>query len=787
MTLRPRDFPAAAWEPRYALAWAILACALATLALAYPALGGGFLVSPMSDQYIGGYPVREFAASSLRAGAGFPQWNPYLYGGLPYIAAMHGDIFYPTFLLRLLMPVDAAMTWSFILHIFLAGVFTFVFLRSWGLGFAAALVGGLAYQMSGPIASYVAPGHDGKLYVSALLPLALFLLVRGVRDGRLWAFGLFAITIGLGVLSPHPQLLQYLLLTCGAFALYLARSGQGSERLDGRTQLRRLGLALGGVVLGFLMGAVQYYPVLQYIEWSPRSGGRGYDYATSFSMPLSELLNMYLPQFTGILDRYWGHNGIHFHSEYLGAAVLVLAGAAFGGLERRGFRRFWLGALVVSVLWALGGSTPFYQLIYVLVPGSKFFRAPSTILYVVAFSTAVLAALGAERALARQLSPRYLAGWGIVALVVALLATTGGLTSLAASIADPQLYSVVQSNHSAVVGGAWRSLVFVGLAVGLLLAVRRGRLSAPLATAGLLVILTLDLWSVLRMYWLFSPPASELYASDPTLDYVRAQPEPGRVLAIPLSNEIAPHDPFVTGDAPMVHDIRLVTGYHGNEIGRYQRLVRTEGALQNQNFYALTNARYLLTNAEVPELERLVGPVRNAAGTQVWLYRLPGDNPPAWVTPLIVKADDESVLATVLDPRFDLRTAALFDSGAAVRAPAAVQALPAPLTGTRVSVTRYEPGQIDLTISGPVPDGAALVVSENYYPGWRATVNGAAAPVGRADFTFIGVPIGPGARTIQLRFTDESFRTGAIVTLLAVGTAVLLSLGGLLADRRRRG
>jgi hypothetical protein len=268
---------------------------------------------------------------------------------------------------------------------------------------------------------------------------------------------------------------------------------------------------------------------------------------------------------------------------------------------------------------------------------------------------------------------------------------------------------------------------------------------------------------------------------------VRAQPEPGRVLAIPLSNEIAPHDPFVTGDAPMVHDIRLVTGYHGNEIGRYQRLVRTEGALQNQNFYALTNARYLLTNAEVPELERLVGPVRNAAGTQVWLYRLPGDNPPAWVTPLIVKADDESVLATVLDPRFDLRTAALFDSEAAVRAPAAVQALPAPLTGTRVSVTRYEPGQIDLTISGPVPDGAALVVSENYYPGWRATVNGAAAPVGRADFTFIGVPIGPGARTIQLRFTDESFRTGAIVTLLAVGTAVLLSLGGLLADRRRRG
>ena len=787
MTQRPRDLTVPAWEPRHAGAWAALACAIATLVLAYPALGGGFLVSPISDQYIGGFPVREFAAASLKAGNGFPHWNPYLFGGLPYVAAMHGDIFYPTFLLRLFLPVDVAMTWSFVLHVFLAGFFTFVFLRGWGLGFAPGLLGGLAYQLSGPIASYVAPGHDGKLYVSALLPLGLYLVVRAVRDGRPWAYGLFAIVIGLAVLSPHPQLLQYMLLTTGAFALYVARAGGEGGRLAPRAAAQRLALALLAVGIGFLMGAAQYYPVLQYIEWSPRSGGRGYDYATSFSMPLSELVNTYLPQFTGILDRYWGRNGIHFHSEYLGAAALLLAGAAFGGTERRGFRRFWLGALVVSTLWALGGSTPFYHIVYALVPGSKFFRAPSTILYVVAFSTAVLAALGAERALSRQVSVRYLAGWGIAAVVVALLATTGALTSLAASMADPQLYGFVQANGPAVVGGAWRSLLFVAAAAAIVFALRAGRLGARTATLALAALLVVDFWTILRMYWIFSPPASELYAADPTLEYVRAQREPGRVLAVPLSNELAPHDPFVTGDAPMYHDVRLVTGYHGNEIGRYQRLVRTEGALQNPNFYALTNARYLLTNAEIPDFQRLVGPVRNAAGTQVWLYRLPGDNPAAWVTPVRVKADDESVLTTILNPRFDLRTAALFDSAAAVEAPSAIQAIPAPLEGTTVAVTRFEPGAIDLAISGPVPEGAALVVSENYYPGWRASVNGAPATVARADFTLIGVPLPAGARTVELRFTDASVRTGGIITLLAVAAAGLLALGGWWRERSRRG
>src|SRR3954468_15482422 len=204
--------PSPAIAPRHEYALAALILAICTLALGLPALSGQFLVNPMSDQFIGGYPVRNIAAMSLKAGQGIPQWNPYLFGGLPYIAAMHGDIFYPTFILRALLPTDVALTWSFIIHLFLAGCFTYLFLRGWGVRFYGALVGGLAYMLSGPIASYASPGHDGKLYVSTLLPLVLWLLIRGIRDGKAWAWGGLAISIGLAVLSPHPQLLQYLLL-----------------------------------------------------------------------------------------------------------------------------------------------------------------------------------------------------------------------------------------------------------------------------------------------------------------------------------------------------------------------------------------------------------------------------------------------------------------------------------------------------------------------------------------------------------------------------------------------
>lgn len=801
------------------MGWAALAYAIATLALAYPVLSGQFLVNPHSDQYIAGFAFRDFAAQSLRAGQGIPEWNPYMFGGLPYVAAMHGDIFYPTALLRMVMPTDLAMTWGFILHLFAAGLFTYGFLRAWGVGFHASVVGGMAYLLSGPIASYASPGHDGKLFVSALLPLALWVLVRGIRDGRRWAWGAFAITVGLAVLSPHPQLLQYLLLTSGAFALFLALgTDHTGARLDRRVAVRRLAFALGAVVVGLAIGAIQFAPVREYVEWSPRAGGRDYAYATSFSFPVVELVNLYLPQFTGILDRYWGPNGIHFHSEYLGGTVLLLAGAAFGGDMRRSFRRFWIGVGIVALLWMLGGHTPFFRLVYELVPGTKYFRAPSTILYVFAFAVSVLAALGTERILARRLSRRYALAWLGAGLVIALLATGGVLSSIAAGVAratgeslaaaqgmdaryapeiGEQFVQRANGNAADVVLGAWRSFLFIALAAGALLAFLRGAVTARVLALALTVIVAADLWSIARHYWLFSPPASALYASDPAIELLKRERQPGRVLVAASSDTGLAHpDPYYGSDSQgrgtglMVHGIRSVTGYHGNQLGRYQtiqdaRLQSGASAIGSPMFWRHENARYLYTNQPVGDsaLRLMIGPVKNSAGSTVYLYRLPGENPYAWVAPAIAKAPDQDAQAAVLDPRFDPLRIAIFDTAAAIAAPP-VAVLPERLSLV-TTTSAYGPGRASITLSGPAPAGSALVVSENFFPGWRATVDGKDAPVYRADYNLIGVPLPAGARAVELSFRDAAISTGRAVSLVALLLATAALAAGLVLDRRR--
>jgi hypothetical protein len=244
------------------------------------------------------------------------------------------------------------------------------------------------------------------------------------------------------------------------------------------------------------------------------------------------------------------------------------------------------------------------------------------------------------------------------------------------------------------------------------------------------------------------------------------------------------------GDALMSHRVRQTLGYHGNELGRYQQLYGVEGGgsnLGNPNFWRLTNTRFLLIDSPEPPIQgatRVAGPARNAAGNMYYLYRLPGDNPPAWVTPLSVKAPDDNVLATVLDPRFDAGRVALFDTAAAVAVQPVPQQLPAPLD-LRPRVTAREPGRVSITLDRPAPAGSALVVSENFYPGWTARVDGRPVPVGRADLTLIGVPLTTGARSVELRFTSPRYERGRAITVGVLLLATLLTGAGLVSDRRR--
>ena len=780
--------------PRFAAGWAALVYLACALLLIYPAFSGQFLVNPMSDQ-LSATAYRAFSAQVWQETGGFPHWNPYILGGIPFIAAQHGDIFYPTFLLRTFLPADVTLTWSFGLHFFLCGLFTYGFMRALKFGFFPSLLAGLAYMMSGQILSLVSPGHDGKVYVSTIAPLILWMVLLGMRDGRIWAWGMVALATGLSILSPHFQMTYYLgLLTIG-FTFFLAFH-RGDWELEQRVRLTRLAAAAAAAALGFLIASIHFLPFFEYIPFSPRAeGGRGYEYATSYSMPPEELLNVYLPQFSGILDQYWGRTFFKLHGEYLGASVLLLAGLAFGNPVRRRLRWFWIGAAIVTLLVAFGGYTPFYRLVYEL-PMMSVVRAPNMSFFVATLAVAGLTAIGVERLMLGEVSRRYLVGWAAAAGAIALLATVGGLTGLSAVLAGPERMDAAEANRMAVTLGAWRSLIFVALAVAALWMFREGRLQFRILGWALAAIVALDLWSVNRQYFKFMPPARELYGSDPAVEFLKQRSNTGRTLVL-ADNLERPGDAILRGDALMVHRVRTVTGHQGNELQRWVDLagVKSPAAspphLLHPQFRKLSNAKFILSNLDLPEtlvpgvnLVKRVGPVKTAAGNTAYVYEFDEPNPPAWVAPVVVEAPADAILGTVTDPRFDVRRAALFDSSASIQG-VEPSTLPPPLD-VSASVERYDPGHITIALDRPAPAGSALIVSENYYPGWSASVDGKPAPVGRAQYTFIGVPLPEGARSIDLTFVDPAFARGKALSLIALALTLSLIIGGVVLDRRRR-
>jgi hypothetical protein len=354
-------------------------------------------------------------------------------------------------------------------------------------------------------------------------------------------------------------------------------------------------------------------------------------------------------------------------------------------------------------------------------------------------------------------------------------------------MAPEQLADRAFENAGAVIAGAWRSAFFVVLTIGLLVAYDRRRVNQRLLAWLLVAFIAVDSWSIIRHYWIFSEPASTLYRSDAVIDYLKKDPQPGRVLTLPPeSGEY--RDPNLTGDGLMVHNVRTVLGYHGNELGRYDQL---SGKNQNYRpifspmFWRLTNTRYVMTdNPGITQLQKVAGPARNSVGNTVYLYRTPGDNPYAWITPAKIRAADLPAVQTLMDLRFDPRTVAIFDSAASVTPTPNLSTIPAPLPIT-VSTKSYAPGNITLKLDAPAPAGSALVVSENYFPGWQASSGGKNLNVGRADFVLTGVELPAGATEVQLNFTSAAYEKGKTITLIALALSFLLLISGIVMDRRR--
>lgn len=753
---------------------ALLVFLAAALLLCWPMLSGQFIGGPASDQYVAGYGFRHFAAEYWKTHHSVPLWNPYIFGGMPFVGGMHGDIFYPTAWLRWLLPTGTAMNLGFALHLVIAGVAMYALLREFRTGWAAAVTGGVAYQLTGLVASLVSPGHDGKLFVSALAPLLFLALVRGVRHRSIAGFGAAALLIGLA-LHGHPQMTYYLLIAAAIWALYLVFWDEAGPR--GGERWRIVGLGVLAVALGMAIYAVQAMPFAAYIPFSPRAAGgpsSGWEYATGFAFPPSEVFSTFYPEINGILDNYTGGNGLKHHTEYLGVVVILLALCGLGGRERRRERLVLGGIGLLFLLVAFGGHTPFYRLWYELMPRMKQVRAAGMAFYLVALPICVFAGFGASRLFRGEIPVRrILIGAGVFVLI-GLLGAAGALTGLAMATAHPQLVDRVVQNSAEIQQGGLRLLLVAVLGGAVLWAIASSRLRGVLASAALIAVVVADLWSVERRFFVFAGTAGQLFGDDQLTTAMKRTPMPFRVWD-PKGGygelEVYPGSWLMGAGVPQL------LGYHGNELRGFDELMGEKNLWRNQvsgGLLQLFGVRFvtLAQRMDIPGFHQVVGPVPTTPGRSAVLYE--ADTAPSYVRLLAgaVKVPEAQVASVVLNPEFPSLSVAVYGDSAPV-SPAQLSQVPDRPAAT-AALTAWQPGKMVVAIEGRDERPLYLLVAENWYKDWRATIDGAEAPVLRAQHTLLSVVVPPGAREVTLEFKSAEYARGKLVSLIAIGLALAM-------------
>lgn len=727
------------------------------------------------------WQLREFGVEEVKAGRGVPLWNPYVFGGVPYVAILPGPVFYPTTLLYFLMPLFRAIGWTFVLHTWLAGLFAYFAARSLDLDRWSSSVTGLAFMLTGIVVSMNEAGHDGRMFTMVLIPLAFGCLEYGLRTGRLaWFLGM-GLTVAAQIFTPHVQVMYFSSLVLSAYA---AVRLAWLWREDRTIALRRA----GGFVLGFaaagVVGLAQLFPTLALTQIAVRGSGEGgYAFASSWALPPQELTALVLPDLVGSLQTYWGSAPFKQHTEYLGAGVAALALVGLTGFRRD--RRIALigGLALLCVLYALGSATPVHRIAYEVVPMIRSFRAASLMMGPAALLFALLAGFGWQRVLdtrgtgdatgnptaaASAIGPL---PWGwILGLSVPVV-----LLGLAAALSPDGLTRWVHTSWFPVgwprrpsaeaiatlrVGGWLLVGVWLGT-LGLAYAVSSGRWAAHAGRVSLavLALIALDLARVGDRYIRAVDP-SVAFAADPLIQSLQEEIDPvARVF--PLEgygpNEL------------MLHDVRSVTGMQNFRLEWTERLMGGLGYanLASPAVWPLFDLDYILASgaADTPLLERIEAP----AGSSVAAYRVVDDGPHAWFPNRVEAESDSSLALRLLLSRPDPVEYAIVATDG-----------PAPPAGrgsARVSV--FSPNEVVLDVEAA--EEGLLVISEIYHPDWRAEVDGSEVELWRTDIALRGVVIPAGRHQVRLRMSAASVSTGlwigglALLACLAViGREILL-------------
>ena len=775
------------------------------------------------------WPVNRLVGHMWRAGE-VPLWNPYQGMGAPLAAQYSSRAFFPYQIIEDMCPVK----WGdfFLLgRIFIAAVFTWLFLRCAGASFVASFLGGALYAFSG---TWSWLGNLEQLAnVAMMLPVFLWTIERLVDDLRPREVALAGLAVGLILLAGQPETALYVLALGGIRVLHKL----WPRRASGDCFLRGMLAFSAAAVLGILLASpllLLFWHNMQQAFHLHHGGGM---MGVQSPMSWTSLAAIWTPALYShpVAAVRWPDNG---HWDYMGGFSGILPWVLIlGGLIRTGFRGalgFFAGAAFFILLKDLG-VWPF-----VLIGRLPIFDQAWTPRWAGPVWTLALAAAAAFAAdvltlpLKRsvlQVQRNMIIGGGFLLFVCyfywlhfflgafytpAVLsnraqnlllqepnewvrnALGGGITLMTAMAA----LLVLRSDRSP------RSRIYALLAIAL------GELwfAMPRAypvswTAATVVIFVLSLataWSLLRDYWRLAagfvgaaalslmavdllaprglPDRGDAYAETPGIAFLRAHLGYDRIMA---TDGVLPSN---AASAMGLMDLRYIYALAPEQLHAFESELLSPprspyhqlwsigmNETKGQPFAAEVLRRlraYSLVGMRylvVPcETPPLPGLTKVYDG-EVAIYENPGQVPRARIVhQAIYAASLRAALGHMGDPALDPKTTAVL-----VGRPVTMSV---PTSPSHAVITSYAPSRVE--VDAALDSAGVLVLTDVYDPDWSVSIDKQPGRIFPADFTFRGVALPAGHHRVVFTYNPAVFTKG----LFAAAAALLICLALCLAD-----
>ncbi|MCA1830383.1 MAG: YfhO family protein, partial [Actinobacteria bacterium] len=692
-------------------------------------------------------------------------WDPYRFSGTPFAANSQTAFEYPPnwlFSLGHTLRVNETIQ---ALSALGALLLAYWFFRVIKLHPYAAVAGAAIFTFSGFMLGW---REHVTLFGSGMwLPGVFGGLEVAFHDRRWKGIAIAGSCLALSLLAGHAQVALYV-WTAALIWTVLAAAAEFLRKDAARAAARRaaiIGLTLAGsVAVAGLLAAPQILATGEFSNRIVRSF-EPYDAVVRGTFPAGQVSALLVPErFGSIVDsNYTGHSNSTEAGMYAG--IISLSLGAFAVARRRD--RWTLGFLILAVVGALAAwGTPVYRLFY-LLPKYDQTRQPSRMIFLVDTSIAALAALGIDAFMRAERRARlWLAGSCVAAAGLALLAIEVG------GIRDPLTTGYVVQRAVRAAAFALAAAIVV-----LIIATKR----RGIAAAVIVLLIAGDLWAYGFRYHPFETTGNPYPVTPPIAAMQALTKDRSRFLTLgkdwfqrnsPLMYRmygIGGSDTFILRNYVELIDVaqnQLKQARDLNLIGRFTKSAMSSPVLD------LLGARYAVSSQPEPAVGATVfdqGP---------YIMERKSAFPPVFTTTCWNVASSGEALALIARATTDdLRTTAYIDDSPDARA---LGSPSGPCSSEPATITRYEPERV--TVHTAPTKAAVLVLSDSWYPGWRARVDGNAAPILVTDHALRGVALTPGDHIVEFTYHPAWLAKGLALAILGLLALVALAV----LDRRRQ-